>query len=270
MALGVGIDSIKNSILNGTVSVPVYDNLLYVTKYTHLQAERQRILSKMCNIQSNHKVLPEESIHKPFSGGDIVFLLDSSGSVGKWNFGKIKRFVISIVKKLNINENIYRIGLATFGQNIKIWFRLNDLKKRNEIIKRIRQVHFNYGFKSNILDALRVLRNKMFKESAGDRPKIQNIAVIITDGISNSKSIWEEARSVHDSLINVICVGITNGHNENYLIHSLTDLASKPHSSNLKLVKGFNQLHKLVTPLVKYFQAGMIIYVRRLINIFFI
>ncbi|CAD5113974.1 DgyrCDS3137 [Dimorphilus gyrociliatus] len=256
MAIGVGVESIKNAILNKTVSTPIRNNLLYVSKYSHLHAERQKILANICNFQPVQPTLPDNNVHKPFSGGDIVFLIDSSGSIGKWNFGKIKRFVIKIINRLDVDDKTYRISLLTFGKKVKVWLRLNDSERKIDIVKRIRKVQYQFGFKSNILDALKVLRNDLFQTSVGDRPKVQNIAVIITDGISNSKSIWEEARNVHDSLINVICIGIINGQNENQLIHGLTDLASKPHSSNLKIIKGFNQLQKLVIPLVKYFQAA--------------
>ncbi len=45
---------------------------------------------------------------------DVVFILDSSGSIGARNFQKVKDFVISLVTDLDVEGGNIRIGAVTF------------------------------------------------------------------------------------------------------------------------------------------------------------
>ena len=46
---------------------------------------------------------------------DIVFLLDSSGSVGHVDFRRIKQFAANMVSELSIGRDHTRVGLATYS-----------------------------------------------------------------------------------------------------------------------------------------------------------
>ena len=54
-----------------------------------------------------------------FSGcnarADVVFLLDSSGSVGHVDFRRIKQFAANMVSELSIGRDHTRVGLATYS-----------------------------------------------------------------------------------------------------------------------------------------------------------
>ena len=45
---------------------------------------------------------------------DVVFVLDSSGSIGQRNFQKIKDFVISVVTDLDVESGLIRVGSVTY------------------------------------------------------------------------------------------------------------------------------------------------------------
>ena len=56
---------------------------------------------------------------------DIVFIIDSSGSVGRANYAKIMRFVMAIVDDLTISPNATQVGLVTFSSRAWMIFPLN-------------------------------------------------------------------------------------------------------------------------------------------------
>ena len=71
---------------------------------------------------------------------------------------------------------------------------------------------------------LRLMRTQIFNPS-DDRPDIPNIAIILTDGFPTVASTLDpEIRTVHNSGINTLVVGITNRIDRNTIV----TLASSP------------------------------------------
>ena len=85
---------------------------------------------------------------------DIVFLLDSSGSVGRADFQRLLSFVESVVGELNVDANRTRIGLLTFSTDVRIAFYLDSFETADRISKAITGVAYQYG-DSNMADAFR-------------------------------------------------------------------------------------------------------------------
>ena len=46
---------------------------------------------------------------------DVVFLLDSSGSVGHADFRRVKQFAANMVSELSIGRDHTRVGLASYS-----------------------------------------------------------------------------------------------------------------------------------------------------------
>ena len=46
---------------------------------------------------------------------DVVFLLDSSGSVGHVDFRRVKQFAADMISELSIGRDHTRVGLATYS-----------------------------------------------------------------------------------------------------------------------------------------------------------
>lgn len=59
-------------------------------------------------------------IRKQFKKLDIVFLIDSSSSVGKSNFRSELRFVIKFLSDFNVSFNYTRVSIVTFSSQEKI------------------------------------------------------------------------------------------------------------------------------------------------------
>ena len=66
-----------------------------------------------------------------------------------------------------------------------------------------------YG-STNTADSIEAMRNEMFTAENGDRPDVRNMAIIITDGVSNinSRRTIPEADLAKEEGIHIYTVGI--------------------------------------------------------------
>ena len=61
---------------------------------------------------------------------DVVFVIDSSGSIEPHNFELVKRFVSSIVEELDVERQRIQVGAITFSTDVRLHFHLNAFASR--------------------------------------------------------------------------------------------------------------------------------------------
>jgi len=61
------------------------------------------------------------------ASGDVVFVLDSSGSVSQADFTRALTFISQITDGLDVGGGRFRIGLITFSDTSKLEFHLNEI-----------------------------------------------------------------------------------------------------------------------------------------------
>jgi len=69
------------------------------------------------------------------SQADIVFVVDSSGSIGYNNFEKVKVFLQGLVNSLDIGQDLTRVGLLLFNDKQTWEFRLDQYDSKVEVLK---------------------------------------------------------------------------------------------------------------------------------------
>ncbi|CAG5136835.1 unnamed protein product, partial [Candidula unifasciata] len=173
--------------------------------------------------------------------GDVVFVLDSSGSVGEYNFGLVKNFTQETIKDLSVDSGLYRIGVITFSDSSRVQFQLNTYTTRQEIFDAIQKIPYVYG-RTHTAEALRRVRTEMFTVRNGDRPDVPNLLVVVTDGQSNinHEQTLPEARQIKAAGATIVTVAI--GLEKNYEIQGLT---SPPLDENIVEVTDFDGLSRL-------------------------
>jgi collagen type VI alpha len=191
------------------------------------------------------------------SRADIVFVIDSSGSIrdqnppdGSYdNYELLLGFVNSIVDKLNIGMNLTRVGAVRFsdyGDNV---FYLNTYTSKEDVKNAISRTGY-MGGNTNTSGGIRAMFLNQFTQARGDREDVQNIAIVITDG----KSTFDSARTVPDANsaknagITVFSVGITNATNEDEL--RLISSPPQQMNQNYWLSADFNSLNTMTTQIV--------------------
>jgi len=161
-----------------------------------------------------------------------VFILDSSGSIDRIRFDIIKEMVIANIYELDVSINRTRVGLIYWSNSAFIAFNLNDYGQvKQDMVEAIRRIPF-IGNTTNTASALRLLHSTAFQPRNGDRPDVQNIAVLVGDGNSNvSPELTPvEAATCRTSGIRMIVAVVIDDQTD---VAELSTIASRPLSDNL-------------------------------------
>lgn len=168
---------------------------------------------------------------------DIVFLVDSSTSIGPQNFQKVKNFLYSVVLGLDISSDQVRVGLAQYNDNIYPAFQLNQYPLKSVVLEQIQNLPYRTG-DTNTGSALEFIRMHYLTEAAGSRAKnrVPQIVILLTDGESNDE-VQEAANKLKEDGVVVYVVGVNVQD-----IQELQKIASEPFEKYLFNIENFNTL----------------------------
>ena len=170
---------------------------------------------------------------------DIIFVLDSSGSVGSSNFGTVRQFVLDFVQGLTIGPNDNQVGVILFSGTANIVFNLNTYSSKGAVLSAISNIVY-IGGGTSTHSALQLLITQGFTTHGGARLSnggVSRLAIVLTDGISNSAAQTISAASAIHSFepsINVYAIGVGSNLNQ----AELNAIASQP--SYVSLISSFD------------------------------
>jgi uncharacterized protein YegL len=154
---------------------------------------------------------------------DLVFVVDTSGSIGFNNFIKIQKFLIDLVSNFEISLNQTRIALVEFNDKANESLLFSNSVNSNKVIEAINNLPYKGSGGTNTAQALELTNNIILAERRGMRGNttgVPKVVMIITDGDSdNNKLTIGNATAIKDRGFSIITVGIGNLFtNENELI----------------------------------------------------
>ena len=145
--------------------------------------------------------------------GDIVFLLDESGSVGLSNFNTTKMFVYNFVSQFSIGPESNQFSVVTFASSPHEAFSLNRYHDMGGLQSAVLALSYNGGGTS-IGEALKFARLYSFTSSHGSRSDAAKIIILVTDGQS---TVSNEADLLKNQYVTIFSVGVSSGINEELL-----------------------------------------------------
>ena len=150
---------------------------------------------------------------------DMVFVLDSSGSIEKGNWDIMLKFVVKLIQAFTIGEDDVHVGIVRFSDTADISFRLDDYE--NDIIGTVKGIEYSAGG-TDTAEGISTMAMRVFDPTnsglRGDRPDVSNIAIVVTDGESNNQQATINAASeAKQNGIVMLAVGITDSINEEEL-----------------------------------------------------
>lgn len=154
---------------------------------------------------------------------DIMFIIDTSISVGAENFKRIKNFIKNIIRFFHIAPSHVRVGVVTYSTWVKDDFNLNTYQNLREVIKAIDKIPYVTG-QQYTNRALYYLRRYSFTYKYGTRKHVASVVIAITNGKStNLKWTMWQARLLKrkDVKIFVVAVGVVD-------MKGLKSIASAP------------------------------------------
>jgi Mg-chelatase subunit ChlD len=158
---------------------------------------------------------------------DVLFLMDSSGSVGKENYAIMKDFVANVILSFNVTQNS-RIGIVIFDSTPTTVVPLATATNINALATRVRNIpYFGGGTRTDY--ALNTALNVL---SLHNRLRI---GILLSDGVSNEPELTVTASNeVHEAGIKMYTFGIGNTN-----VQELKQIASDPDSDYSFYISSF-------------------------------
>ncbi|KAK2856763.1 hypothetical protein Q5P01_005498 [Channa striata] len=197
---------------------------------------------------------------------ELVFVIDSSESVGPENFEIIKDFVNALVDRVTVGRNATRIGLVLYSLEVKLVFNLARYTTKQDIKQAIRNIPY-MGEGTYTGSAIRKATQDAFYSS---RVGVSKVAIVITDGQTDKRESVKldiAVREAHAANIEMFAIGIVNTSDPTQaeFLKELNLIASDPDSEHMFLIDDFNTLPALESKLVSQFcedENGALIYNR--------
>uniref|UniRef100_A0A671FFT8 VWFA domain-containing protein n=1 Tax=Rhinolophus ferrumequinum TaxID=59479 RepID=A0A671FFT8_RHIFE len=235
----VGVRNASLAELRKIASRPVEKFASFVSSLSGLSVLAQKLRQELCDTLAK-AAQPVDHVSpacREAVVADIVFLVDSSTSIGPQNFQKVKNFLRSVVLGLDIRSDQVRVGLAQYNDNIYPAFQLNQYPLKSVVLEHIQNLPYRTGG-TNTGSALEFIRTNYLTEAAGSRAKdsVPQIVILVTDGESNDE-VQEAADRLKEDGVVVYVVGINVQD-----VQELQKMASEPFEKFLFNIENFNIL----------------------------
>ena len=119
--------------------------------------------------------------------------------------GRLHQTVSDIVHRLSVQQNATRVGLVTYTNNIRVHFQLDSYPTESSI-RRILTGLSRSRRHISVDEAIEVMRTQVFTQS-GDRPDVQNFAIVLLDNNMNAFNDFPNAKLAKDDGITMLAIG---------------------------------------------------------------
>ncbi|KAI1237193.1 Collagen alpha-1(XXVIII) chain, partial [Lamprotornis superbus] len=197
-----------------------------------------KLIKEICGCSIKCKEIPME----------LVFVIDSSESVGPENFEIIKDFVTALVDRVTVGRNATRIGLVLYSLEVRLEFGLNKYPSRHDVKRAIRRMQY-MGEGTYTGTAIRKATQEGF---SGARAGVRKVAIVLTDGQTDKREAVKlelVVREAHAANIEMYAIGIVNTSDPTQaeFVRELNLIASDPDREHMYLIDDFNTLSGVFT-----------------------
>ncbi|XP_015269479.1 PREDICTED: collagen alpha-3(VI) chain [Gekko japonicus] len=179
------------------------------------------------------------------AAADIIFLVDSSWSIGKEHFQLVREFLYDVVKQLDVGGNDFRFGLVQFSGYPHTEFQLNTYDSMQDILSHIS--HMTYiGGGTKTGEGLEFLIQNHLTKVAGSRASdgVPQIIIVLTDGRSQDDVVLPSSVLKYAD-VNMFAIGVQDA-----VEGELKEIASEPLDTHLFNLENFAALHGIIGDLV--------------------
>uniref|UniRef100_A0ACB8G0X5 Uncharacterized protein n=1 Tax=Sphaerodactylus townsendi TaxID=933632 RepID=A0ACB8G0X5_9SAUR len=192
-----------------------------------------KLIKEICGCGIKCKEIPME----------LVFVIDSSESVGPENFEIIKDFVTALVDRVTVGRNATRIGLVLYSLEVRLEFGLNRYTTQQDVKQAIRKMLY-MGEGTYTGTAIRKATQEGF---FGARTGVRKVAIVLTDGQADKREAVKldfAVREAHAANIEMYAIGIVNASDPTQVefLRELNLIASDPDREHMYLIDDFNTL----------------------------
>ena len=173
---------------------------------------------------------------------DVVFIVDSSGSISKRNFKKELQFVKEVASTFKMGPNQSQIAVISYSDDAKVEIGFGEYSNVNDLNSAVDRVKHQRK-RTRIDKALDLASKRLFTPAGGSRPNVAKVMVILTDGkqtvTSDSKTLDRAALPLQQKNVTVFAVGVGKAIDINELL-----LLVGGNGENLFRAENFDELAK--------------------------
>ncbi|XP_064200312.1 collagen alpha-6(VI) chain-like [Anguilla rostrata] len=249
----IGIKDAVLEELQEIASDPDDKHVYSVSDFAALQGISQSVIQVLCTtVEEAKRQIAQMSLEcRKATMADIVFLVDSSSSIGPDNFQQIRLFLHDFVDGLDVGINKVRIGLAQFSSEPHQEFLLGEQIEKRVLLEKIDNLKYRKGG-TETGKALQFIQSTYFTEAGGSRASenVPQIAVVITDGSSTDK-VEAPAQELRKQGVIIFAIGIGDANRE------LQKIANSPHQHFLISVDSFQALQRVTQSFLQTVCTGV-------------
>ncbi|KAB5586432.1 hypothetical protein PHYPO_G00001530 [Pangasianodon hypophthalmus] len=242
----IGIKDADMEQLKEIATKPHEQHIYNVSDFTALQGISQSFIQLLCTtVEEATRQVSQVPQGCKADLADIVFLVDSSGSIGDADFLKVKQFLHTFIMGLDIRPDKVRVGVAQFSNEPRQEFLLGEYADKNDLLEKVDKLTYLRGG-TETGKALDFILNNYFTESGGSRinESVPQIAVVITDGESTD-DMEIPAMKLRRKGVLIFTIGVGAAS-----ITDLQSIANKPHQRFVLSFTDYEELLKATTSTV--------------------
>uniref|UniRef100_H3CZW7 von Willebrand factor A domain-containing protein 1 n=1 Tax=Tetraodon nigroviridis TaxID=99883 RepID=H3CZW7_TETNG len=163
--------------------------------------------------------------------GDVLFLLDSSGSVSSYEHSRMLAFLSELLQPFSLGEDQVRVGVLQVGTEPRLEFGFDAHATQSSLQGSLRNIKPLRG-DTNTVEALKVAQERVLRPGVpgGARAGLPRVLVWLTDGV-NPGDISGPMAELREEGVAVLVV--STGHS-NYLV--LREIVTAPVENHLHFV----------------------------------
>ncbi|XP_020491654.1 von Willebrand factor A domain-containing protein 1 [Labrus bergylta] len=163
--------------------------------------------------------------------GDVLFLLDSSGSVSSYEHSRMLAFLSELLLPFSLGEDQVRVGLLQVGTKPRLEFGFDSHTTQSGLQGALKNTKPLRG-DTNTVEALRIAKDRVLRPGAADgaRAGLPRVLVWLTDGVKPGDVVGPMAE-LRDQGVAVLVVSTGHG---NYLV--LREVVTPPVEEHLHFV----------------------------------
>ncbi len=182
---------------------------------------------------------------------ELVFVIDSSESVGPENFQVIKDFMNTLIDRVSVSPEVTRVGVVLYSHINLVVTSIQERLSRDEVKAAVRRMPY-IGEGTYTGSGIRKA-NEIFRFA---RRGVKKVAVVITDGQTDHRDtvkLEDAVREAHSANITMFVIGVVNQSDPIYddFKQELKSIASPPTEEHVFSIEDFRMLPGMFADLQK-------------------
>ncbi|XP_062412878.1 collagen alpha-6(VI) chain-like isoform X2 [Sardina pilchardus] len=136
---------------------------------------------------------------------DVIFLVDSSGSINPKDFPMMKAFINNTIMRSVIGPDSVRMGVLQFSSYQREEVSLDSNQTQNDLVQKVNAMQQLGG--GTLTGQALSFTSQYFDTSRGGRPNVPKILIVITDGEAQD-AVKLPAQALRDNNVAIYSIGV--------------------------------------------------------------